>query len=555
MTGKNRMRCLWAPLTIMAGIIAPAAHAQQFPGAFDGRLTEGQARASDYKQAGYYRVSIRPNGVMNGKICPDSKAHRKAIEKIEAGLWDFALKKKNNWGTSLKVEFSSFDGVLGGDKNRSFEVGLSKALQTGSGWDDCMSEWGEIQFDTPYVPIKVNNFSGDSPVRINLRAWYGTEADKGRVDSLWAGIKGAVGLIPGAPLLLAAVEGDARAFVDDKLSGKVMTDYPHKVSFKEPLKDVAFGIALPVLQTNGTLSYPATVNISVQFLGSVFAEGAKFPDLSAVDSGRIDALLRVPVGTQAKPIENLVDDGIFGAVNQQTTMEGFASACAGLKKELADTVGLSEVDQMIYLWAMARDKFGANGLDRIGCLSDNAHILALAKITLATARTAVSWDVMDSAMNTVAYMARQPDAGFPAGLLSVFEDGVTISGSPDLIGINDTSKTVSKAELATLINTKVDRMGCWAPRQGNVDQRFALFDGPERALPAAKQSERVSAGIVRLEDGTSAVLSFQYSGKDTAGGGKLAYLSVSRFGSGELRQEFRKNVCGEDWMKPVLAVD
>ncbi|MGH6780790.1 MAG: hypothetical protein ACREB5_01605 [Sphingomonadaceae bacterium] len=553
MTGNNKRRCLWAPLAVMAGLVLPvAAEAQQFPGVFKGRMSESAARPSGYKQAGYYRVSIRPEGVMSGQICPESKPHRKAIEKIEAGLWDFALKKKNNWGTSLKIEFSSLDGALGGDEKRSFEFGLSKATQTGSGWDGCAGEWGVIEFDSPYVPIKVNNFSGDSRVNINLRAWYGSDADKGRVDALWTGIKAGLGLIPGAPLLLAAVENDARAFAEDKLNGKVMTDYPHKISVKEELKDVAFAIGLPVLQQNGTLSYPAKVNVAVQFLGSVFAEGASFPDMSGADVARVTALLRTPVGNQAKPVEELVDGDIFQSVNQQTTMEGFSSACAGLKKELADTVGLSEVDQMLYLWAMAHRKFGANGLDRIACLADNAHILALAKVTFVSAKSPVSWDVMDGTMRTVAYIARQPDADFPAGILNVFEDNVTISGSPDLIGVNDTSKTVSKTELAALINAKVDRMGCWAPRQGNIDQRFALFDGAERAMPVAQQSDRVSAGIARLEDGTSAVLSFQYSGQRAGGGGKLAYLSISRFGTGELRQEFRKNACGEDWMKPVL---
>ncbi|WP_033074514.1 hypothetical protein [Sphingopyxis sp. MWB1] len=450
-------------------------------------------RVGAHPDAGYFLVRLIDNHSTEAAICP-----RRAFESGQGKRWrqlndriyDNIFKREGLWGINAGFAVSNPAGQATRQEIRLISVKNPQAKHCVPDVLGVNNEGAPPRF-LFITPINVQEHVYGTEMIVDLKSVHQMEANQQRIDQLWSGL-GFFAKTVSAPLapLVEALAGEGKKEVNDALTQVGGEARAVRRFTANPAGDRTqsefiylgfdkFGQTDPAtLQGGVTLQgdYQASVLLPATRYLSDLAQPIPQSILSATPMRAADGrpqTVRDRLGAKAD------------ALAAQASPQAFSGSCTALRPDLL-TLGLSEIDADLWLWAMAKTSSHAavsGHLDQIACFGPlaRANLKRVGGITIeapvvTAEQVPPSYRAMHRAMDNLGLMATL--GAVNADLLPRFAEKIDVSIVDDRLAgaaaaVNGGGR--DRAAVLDFMTQNFGRFGCYLPRSDPSDYQLRPF--------------------------------------------------------------------------------
>lgn len=534
------------------------------------RIEQKSGIAVDPEKSGYFQLVIEPTGFTRKALCPRDEAERDRLRSGAISLFNWALRKKKNWGASANLYFERpsvnySDPELKPDATLKFFT----VEQPSSNPDKCVAkETDTARYYSQMYPVDPDNTV--QPVHVELLTWYNDVAQQSTIDKIpkIAGtLFGFVGLPAG---LLGTVAGSLGFSPEEEIKRLVNQErmstartrlYPRQAN------DVQATAYLGLREPNGgdALTTQARATLTIQPISSIFsASEPYFVSLKSKTHGDILNLL-IPSAVGGTPrylFQVLGQNGDYNAIQNTADATVLSNRCETLDLYLRNTLKLSRVDAAVVLHAIAVQRGQANltlsRLAAISCITARKTLLKKVNIDLPVdgdeAAPPASAARMHDAMLSIATLRGLTPDMTSTGQWEPVSFPLTVVDSADHFKWDGQERVYdeNRAEFQELLRTSIKNFGCMV---SFPDPPINFVSGLGQSIGVGNSSPiRKSAALAQLNDDSIVVIQFRYGGGGA--NAKIRGMSLVRRDDNARQKMLSQASCtpgvGREWMQPFL---
>lgn len=542
MTSRRLTAVLAGGVAILAAVPAGAQTSEQKKAITESlkqRLGPVQGSVIDPQTAGYYQLVVKADGFARDALCPTSDRERDALLRAGTDIFNWALRKKKNWGATASIFYSRSNPDLDDASVKpDATIKFFTVEQKGADPKKCnptMTNVGTLY--SPLLPIEEG--ANPAPAHVELVTWFNDQSDQARIDlvpKLAGAMFGAVGL---PTTLLDTAAGalgttpaeEIKELVDSERTSKARTRlYPRQAA---EMGAIAY-LGLREPSAAAPLTMKAQASFSFQPVSSIFSSNqSSFVNLAGKGADEILNLNLAAEGPARYLRQELGTNENYNQMLSATTYDVLNSRCESLYLHLRDTLKLSAVDSAVIVRAVAAKHPSLKELGQLTCLTGRAAHLAKVSITIpavATVRDETETGApakqarMKAVMNSFAAL-RAMDPQYVSEIQwGAFRFPLTVYDAADKFGWDNQRREFSVAtqgELHQLLRERVKSVGCWAYFE-DLPVTFATGMGDVGA--GNSSPVRKSAALALLADKSVSVIQFRYGGGAEAMVTSLAFV-------------------------------
>jgi hypothetical protein len=542
MTSRRLTAVLASGVAVLAAVPAGAQTNEQkkaITESLEQRIKRVRGSVIDPQTAGYYQLVVKADGFARDALCPTNDRERDALLRAGTDIFNWALRKKKNWGATASIFYSRSNPDLDDPTVKpDATIKFFTVEQKGADPKKCnptMTDVGTLY--SPLLPIEEG--ANPAPAHIELVTWFNDQSDQARIDlvpKLAGAMFGAVGLPPtlldaAGSMLGTTPAQEIKELVDSERTSKARTRvYPRNA---EEMGAIAhLGLREP--NPAAPLTMKAQASFSFQPVSSIFSSNqSSFVSLASKGADEILNLNLAPEGTPRYLRQELGTNENYNQMLSATTYDVLNSRCESLYLHLRDTLKLSAVDSAVIVRAVAAKHPSLKELGQLTCLTGRAAHLAKVSITIpavAPVRDETETGApakqarMKAVMNSFAAL-RATDPQYLSEIQwGAFRFPLTVYDAADKFGWDNQRREFSVAtqgELHQLLRERVKSVGCWAYFE-DLPVTFATGMGDVGA--GNSSPVRKSAALALLADKSVSVIQFRYGGGAEAMVTSLAFV-------------------------------
>jgi hypothetical protein len=530
MTSRRLTAVLASGVAILAAVPASAQTNEQKKAITESlkqRLGPVQGSVIDPQTAGYYQLVVKADGFARDALCPADERERDALLRAGTDIFNWALRKKKNWGATASIFYSRSNPDLD-DANVKPDATIKffTVEQKGADPKKCTSTMTNVgTLYSPLLPIEEG--ANPAPAHVELVTWFNDQSDQARIDlvpKLAGAMFGAVGLPTtlldtAAGALGTTAAKEIKELVDSERTSKARTRlYPRQAA---EMGAIAY-LGLREPDPAAPLTMKAKASFSFQPVSSIFSSNqSAFVNLASKGADDILNLNLASEGPARYLRQELGTNENYNQMLSATSYDVLNSRCESLYLHLRDTLKLSAVDSAVIVRAVAAKHPSLKELGQLTCLTGRAAHLAKVNITIpavATVRDETETGApakqarMKAVMNSFAAL-RAMDPQYVSEIQwGAFRFPLTVYDAADKFGWDNQRREFSVAtqgELHQLLRERIKSVGCWAYFE-DLPVTFATGMGDVGA--GNSSPVRKSAALALLADKSVSVIQFRYGG-------------------------------------------